>query len=92
MGTSINWLSKLPQEEQERVLEQLEKIAKLEKYLSNQLEDEREILKILDEDDANEGNTSIPIEINGTKYWIHQEVMFLIESLHKQLNKKKYGK
>ena len=92
MGTSINWLSKLPQEEQERVLEQLEKIAKLEKYLTNQLEDEREILKILDEDDANEGNTSIPIEINGTKYWIPQEVMFLFESLHKHLNKVKRGK
>ena len=92
MGTSIIWLSKLPQKEQERVLEQLEKIAKLEKYLTNQLEDEKEILKILDEDDANEGNTSIPIEINGTKYWIHKEVMFLIESLHKQLNKVKRGK
>ena len=92
MGTSINWLSKLPQKEQERVLEQLQKIAKLEKYLTNQLEDEKEILKILDEDDAHEGNTSIPIEINGRKYWIHEEVMFLIESLHKQLNKKEYGK
>ena len=52
MGTSITWLSRLPQKEQERVLEQLEKIAKLEKYLTNQLEDEKEILKILDEDDA----------------------------------------
>ena len=92
MGTSITWLSRLPQKEQERVLEQLEKIAKLEKYLTNQLEDEKEILKILDEDDAYEGNTSIPIEINGRKYWIHQEVMFLIESLHKQLNKRKHGK
>jgi len=92
MGTNITWLSRLPQKEQERVLEQLEKIAKLEKYLTNQLEDEKEILKILDEDDAYEGNTSIPIEINGRKHWIHQEVMFLIESLHKQLNKKKYGK
>ena len=92
MGTSINWLSKLPQEEQERVLEQLEKIAKLEKYLTNQLEDEKEILKILDDDDASEGISNVPIEINGTRYWVHREVMFLIESLHKQLNKVKRGK
>ena len=92
MGTSINWLSKLPQEEQERVLAQLEKIAKLEKFLSNQLENEREIQKILDDDDASEGISNVPIEINGTRYWVHQEVMFLIESLHKQLNKVKRGK
>ena len=92
MGTSINWLSKLPQEEQERVLAQLEKIAKLEKFLSNQLEDEKEILKILDDDDASEGISNVPIEINGIKYWVHREVMFLIESLHKQLNKVKRGK
>ena len=92
MGTSINWLSKLPQEEQERVLEQLQKIAKLEKFLSNQFNDEKEIQKILDDDDVSDGVSNVPIEINGTRYWVHQEVMYLIESLHKQLKKVKLGK
>ena len=88
MGTTINWLSRLPQEEQERILGQIEKLVKLERILSNELDDEDEVMQLIeDEADAKEGTSTISIEINGTKYWVHEEVMFLIESLHKQLNK-----
>lgn len=88
MGTSINWLSKLPQEDQERILGQIEKLVKLERILSDKLDDEDEVMQLIeDEADAKEGTGSVPIEINGTKYWVHKEVMFLIESLHKQLSK-----
>ena len=38
--------------------------------------------------DADEGTNSVPIEINGRKYFIHKDVMYLIESLHKQLAKR----
>lgn len=88
MGTTINWLSRLPQEDQERILAQIEKLVKLERILSKELDDEDEVMQLIeDEADAKEGTSTIPIEINGTKYWVHEEVMFLIESLHKQLNK-----
>ena len=53
-----------------------------------ELDDEDEVMQLIDdESDAKEGTSTIPIEINGTKYWVHEEVMFLIESLHKQLSK-----
>ena len=88
MGTTINWLSRLPQEDQERILAQIEKLVKLERILSKELDDEDEVMQLIeDEADAKEGTSTIPIEINGTKYWVHKEVMFLIESLHKQLSK-----
>ena len=88
MGSQINWLSRLPQKEQERILGQMEKLVKLERLLSNAINDEDEVMMAIeDEDDAAEGTTSVPIEINGKKYWVDKEVMFLIESLHKQLSK-----
>ena len=42
--------------------------------------------------DAAEGTSSVPIEINGKKYFIHKQVLHLIESLHKQLEKKNASK
>tara|TARA_R100000458_G_C8262951_1_gene238297 strand:- start:1587 stop:1865 length:279 start_codon:yes stop_codon:yes gene_type:complete len=88
MGSQINWLSRLPQKEQERILGQMEKLVKLERLLSNAINDEDEVMMAIeDEDDAAEGTRSVPIEINGKKYWVDKEVMFLIESLHKQLSK-----
>ncbi len=89
MGTSINWLSKLPQEDQERILGQIEKLVKLERILTKELENEEHIMTVIDdESDAAEGTNSVPIEINGIKHWVHKDVMYLIESLHKQLAKR----
>lgn len=89
MGTSINWLSKLPLEDQERILGQIEKLVKLERILSDELDDEHEVMQLIeDEDDAKEGTSTVPIEINGIKHWVHEDVVCLIESLHKQLAKR----
>lgn len=90
MGTSINWLARLSQEDQERILGHIERLVKLERKLSTKiLEDEEMAMEYVENDgDADEGISSVPIEINGKKYWIHKDVMFLIESLHKQLAKR----
>ena len=50
------------------------------------------MLSEIDDMDAAEGTTSVPIEINGEKYFIHKKVLHLIESLHKQLEKKNASK
>lgn len=90
MGTSINWLARLSQKDQERILRHIERLVKLEKKLSKQiLEDEEMAMEYVENEiDAEEGISSVPIEINGKKYWIHKDVMYLIESLHKQLAKR----
>ena len=90
MGTSINWLARLSQEDQERILGHIERLVKLERKLSKEiLEDEDMAMEYVENDgDVNEGINSVPIEINGKKYFIHKDVMFLIESLHKQLAKR----
>jgi len=91
MGTSINWLAKLSQKDQERILGHIERLVKLEKKLSKQiLEDEEMTMEYVENDgDANEETESVPIEINGIKHWVHKDVMYLIESLHKQLAKQR---
>ena len=90
MGTSINWLARLSQEDQERILGHIERLVKLERILSKQiLEDEDMTMEYVENDgDADEGTNSVPIEINGRKYFIRKDVMYLIESLHKQLAKR----
>jgi len=90
MGTSINWLARLSQEDQERILGHIERLVRLERKLSKEiLEDEDMAMEYVENDgDADEGVSSVPIEINGKKYWIHKDVMYLIESLHKQLAKR----
>jgi hypothetical protein len=90
MGTSINWLARLSQKDQERILGHIERLVKLENKLSKQIiEDEEMAMEYVENDiDAEEGISSVPIEINGKKYWIHKDVMHLIESLHKQLAKR----
>ena len=70
MGTSINWLARLSQEDQERILGHIERLVKLERILSKQiLEDEDMTMEYVENDgDADEGTNSVPIEINGRKY------------------------
>ena len=93
MGIAIKWLGKLPYEEQVKILEHLQKLVKLEKILSSEIEQEEEyVLSEIDDIDAAEGTSSVPIEINGKKYFIHKQVLHLIESLHKQLEKKNASK
>ena len=87
MGIAIKWLGKLPYKEQVKILEHIQKLVKLEKILSSEIEEEEYVLSEIDDMDAAEGTSSVPIEINGKKYWVDKEVMFLIESLHKQLSK-----
>jgi hypothetical protein len=89
MAIGITWLGKLPYKEQVKVLEHIQKLVKIEQILLSEIEDEDYILNEIDENDAQEGANSVPIEINGDKFFIPKQVMFLIESLHKQLNKKK---
>lgn len=89
MAIGITWLGKLPYKEQVKVLEHIQKLVKIEQILLSEIEDENYILNEIDENDAQEGANSVPIEINGDKFFIPKQVMFLIESLHKQLNKKK---
>jgi hypothetical protein len=89
MAIGITWLGKLPYKEQVKVLEHIQKLVKIEQILLSEIEDEDYILNEIDENDAQEGTNSVPIEINGDKFFIPKQVMFLIESLHKQLNKKK---
>lgn len=89
MAIGITWLGKLPYKEQVKVLEHIQKLVKIEQILLSEIEDEDYILNEIDENDAEEGANSVPIEINGDKFFIPKQVMFLIESLHKQLNKKK---
>ncbi len=88
MGIAIKWLGKLPYKEQVKILEHIQKLVKLEKILISEIEEEGYVLNEIDDMDAAEGTSSVPIEINGTKYFIPKQVMFLIESLHKQLEKK----
>ena len=91
MGIAIKWLGKLPYKEQVKILEHIQKLVKLEKILSSEIEEEEYELSEIDDMDAAEG-TSVPIEINGKKYFIHKQVLHLIESLHKQLEKKNASK
>ena len=87
MAHGILWLSKLPIEEQIGILEEIEKLTKIEKWLnSDNLQDEDMVLSTIDMEDEIK---KIPLEINGEKFWVDKEVMYLIESLHKQLSKKK---
>ena len=37
MGTSINWLARLSQEDQERILGHIERLVKLERILSKEI-------------------------------------------------------
>ena len=88
MGIAIKWLGKLPYKEQVKILEHIQKLVKLEKILSSEIEEEEYVLSEIDDMDAAEGTSSVPIEINGKKYFIHKQVLHLIESLHKQLEKR----
>lgn len=92
MGIAIKWLGKLPYKEQVKILEHIQKLVKLEKILSSEIEEEEYVLSEIDDMDAAEGTSSVPIEINGKKYFIHKQVLHLIESLHKQLEKKNASK
>jgi len=87
MAHGILWLSRLPLEDQLNILEELEKLGKIHKWLNNDnIEDEDMVLSTIDMEDEIK---KVPLEINGNKYWVDKEVMYLIESLHKQLSKKK---
>jgi len=87
MAYGILWLSRLPVEDQLNILEEIEKLSKIHKWLKNDdLEDEDMVLSTID---MEEEIKKVPLEINGNKYWVDKEVMYLIESLHKQLSKKK---
>lgn len=87
MAYGILWLSRLPVEDQLNILEEIEKLSKIHKWLNNDdLEDEDMVLSTID---MEEEIKKVPLEINGNKYWVDKEVMYLIESLHKQLSKKK---
>lgn len=87
MAYGILWLSRLPVEDQLNILEEIEKLSKIDKWLKNDdLEDEDMVLSTID---MEEEIKKVPLEINGNKYWVDKEVMYLIESLHKQLSKKK---
>jgi len=87
MAYGILWLSRLPVEDQLNILDEIEKLSKIHKWLKNDdLEDEDMVLSTID---MEEEIKKVPLEINGNKYWVDKEVLYLIESLHKQLSKKK---
>jgi hypothetical protein len=87
MAYGILWLSRLPVEDQLNILEEIEKLSKIHKWFKNDdLEDEDMVLSTID---MEEEIKKVPLEINGNKYWVDKEVLYLIESLHKQLSKKK---
>ena len=51
MGTSINWLARLSQEDQERILGHIERLVKLERKLSKEiLEDEDMTMEYVEND------------------------------------------
>ena len=51
MGTSINWLARLSQKDQERILGHIERLVKLERKLSKEiLEDEEMAMEYVEND------------------------------------------